>query len=275
MEMQRLESIRHVALDMDGTLYRGSTLFDFTPPFLDRLRELGIGYTFLTNNCSKSVQDYLLHLGRLGIDATEDQIYTSGLCAIDYLRREIPRAQRLFVLGTASLFREMRNAGYYITAPDDEPDVVVVAFDTALSYERLCKAAWWIRQGKPFIATHPDRNCPTDQPTVLVDCGAVTACLQLAAGRPPDAVLGKPDPSMLRGLLERHQLEASQLAMVGDRLNTDILMARRTGALGVLVLTGETTREDVCGSADAPDLILPSVREWGDLLADARAGARP
>ena len=91
MEMQRLESIRHVALDMDGTLYRGSTLFDATPGFLARLRELDIGYSFLTNNCSKSVQDYLLHLGRLGIDASADQIYTSGLCTIDYLRREIPR----------------------------------------------------------------------------------------------------------------------------------------------------------------------------------------
>jgi NagD protein len=270
--MPGLQEIRHVALDMDGTLYRGSTLFDFSIPFLDRLRELEIGYTFLTNNCSRSVQDYVLALQRRGIGASPDQVYTSGLCTIDHLRREMRGISRLFVLGTPSLFQELRAAGFYITSPEDEPEAVVVAFDTALSYERLCKAAWWIRQGKPFIATHPDRNCPTDQATVLVDCGAVCACLQAATGRAPDAVLGKPHPSMLRGLLQRHELQPHQLAMVGDRLNTDVAMARRTGALAVLVMTGETTEQEVAGAAEPPDLILPSIKEFGDMLAAARAG---
>ena len=117
----------------------------------------------------------------------------------------------------------------------------VVGFDTELTFARLCRAAYWISKGKPFIATHPDRICPTDQPTVLVDCGAICAALEQAAGRGPDVVLGKPDPCMLRGILSRHALAPEQLAMVGDRLYTDMAMARRAGALGVLVLTGETT----------------------------------
>jgi NagD protein len=234
---------------------------------------MGIGYTFVTNNCSKSVQDYMLHLGRMGIDARPDQLYTSGRCTIDFLQREMPRVSRLFVLGTSSLFQELRAARYYITAPDDEPDAVIVAFDTTLTFDRLCKAAWWIKQGKPFIATHPDRTCPTDLDTVLVDCGSVTACLREATGRSPDIILGKPDPSMLQGVLYRHRIEPAQLAMVGDRLHTDIAMARRSGAMGVLVLTGEATQNDAANALHPPDLVLPSLREFGELLADSRAGA--
>ncbi len=267
----KLDSIRHVALDMDGTLYRGGTLFDFTPGFFARLDEIGIGHTFLTNNCSKSVADYLTHLRRLGIEATPDQVYTSALCTIDFLRSRLPQARRLFVLGTGSLFQELRAAGFYVTAPDDEPDAVVVAFDTNLSYPRLCKAAWWIRQGKPFIATHPDRTCPTDETTVLVDCGSITACLTAATGRSPQAVLGKPDPWMLQGILQRQGLQPAELAMVGDRLHTDIVMARRSGALAVLVLTGEAAADDVEAGPDAPDLIVPSIREFGEILAETAA----
>ncbi len=274
MNTQRLQSIRHVALDMDGTLYRGGTLFDFTPSFLHQLGELGIGHTFLTNNCSKSVHDYLLKLAGLGIDATTDQIYTSGRCTIDYLRRELPHVNRLFVLGTPSLFQEFRSAGFYITAPDDEPDAVIVAFDTGLTFDRLGKTAWWIRQGKPFLATHPDQTCPTDQPTVLVDCGSICACLKTATGRSPDTVLGKPHASMLQGVMERHQVTPLELAIVGDRLNTDVAMGKCVGALSVLVLTGEIRAEDVPAGPAAPDLVVPSVKEFGEMLASVRPGVQ-
>jgi NagD protein len=149
---------------------------------------------------------------------------------------------------------------------------VLVGFDTDLRYSRLCRAAYWIKQGKPFLASHPDRVCPTDEPTVLVDCGAVCAALREAAGREPDAVLGKPDPRMLRGLLSRHGLAAEQMAMVGDRLYTDVEMARRAGAFGVLVLTGEATLEDAKQSASQPDLIAVDLAELGDRLAQSRRG---
>ncbi len=272
MTTSTLRSVRHLALDMDGTIYKGGTLFDFTRPFLARMAELGVGCTFLTNNSSKSLKDYVRHLGRMGIDTGPEQLYTSTLSTIDYLRRELPAAKRLFVLGTPSLRQEFAEAGFALPADDDEPDAVIVGFDTTLAFARLCKAAWWIQRGKPFIATHPDRVCPTDQPTVLVDCGAVCACLQSATGIAPATVHGKPDPRMLAGILARHGLRPPELAMVGDRLYTDMAMARRAGVVGVLVLTGEATREDVAACPDKPDYVVSSLKELGEMLAEARAG---
>src|SRR5690348_12935658 len=112
---KRLSGIRHVALDMDGTIYRGETLFETTEPFLGLLKELGIGYTFLTNNPSKSVRDYLAHLREIGIAATEEQLYTSTQATIEYLREKWPAIKRLFVLGTASMCAEFSAAGFTLT----------------------------------------------------------------------------------------------------------------------------------------------------------------
>jgi len=270
--MNPLAQVRHVALDMDGTIYSGGTLFEFTRPFLGQLAQLGIGYTFLTNNSSKSTRDYLARLAKLGIIATPEQLYTSTQAAIEHLRERMPQVRRLFILGTPSMIEEITAAGFGSTADSasDEPDAVLAGFDTTLNYARLCRTAWWVAQGKPFIATHPDRVCPTDEPTVLVDCGAVCAALQSATGREPDVVLGKPDPCMIRGILQRHKLQPQHLAMVGDRLYTDMAMARRTGALGVLVLTGETTAAQAAAANPAPDLVVPSLRELGEQLSAAQ-----
>jgi NagD protein len=268
----RLARIRHVALDMDGTIYKGTRLFEWTNPFLARLATLGIGASFLTNNSSKSVADYVAHLRKMGVPATPAEIFTSTLATIEFLREEMPTVRRLFVLGTASMAEEMAAAGFAITtdSADDEPDAVLVGFDTALVYARLCRAAWWISRGKPFIASHPDYICPTDQPTVLVDCGAVCAALEAATGRKPDAVLGKPSERMLRGLLHRKGLRADELAMVGDRLYTDVAMAQRTGALDVLVLSGEATAAEAARLPVPPSIVVATLAEFGQLLADAR-----
>ena len=187
--MERLRRIRHVALDMDGTIYMGMSLFPYTQAFLHGLKEQGIGYSFLTNNPSKSIADYLHKLDTLGIRASRDEMYTHH-----------PAAKRLFLLGTPSMISEFEAAGFESCADsaDDVPDVIVAAFDMTLRYERLCRAAWWIKQGVPYIATNPDRVCPTDQPTVLVDCGSICACLEHATGRRPDITLGKPDPTCFR-----------------------------------------------------------------------------
>jgi HAD superfamily hydrolase (TIGR01450 family) len=270
----RLRQIRHVALDMDGTIYSGDTLFDFTRPFLTRLSALGIGYTFLTNNSSKSVKDYVAHLRALGIAATPDQIYTSTNATLEFLREEMPAVRRLFLIGTPSMSAEVSGAGFALTtdSAEDEPDAVLVGFDTDLNFSRLCRAAYWIKQGKPFVASHPDRVCPTDEPTVWVDCGSVCAALQAATGRGPDAVLGKPEPQMLHGLLQKLGLRPENLLMVGDRLYTDIVMARQAGTLGVLVLTGEATTEEAARHSPPPDLIVPDIAALGEQLAAARNG---
>jgi NagD protein len=256
---------------MDGTIYSGGTLFDFTLPFLKQLKELGIGHTFLTNNSSKSTPDYLAHLRKMGIVTTTDELYTSTQSTLEFFRESLPRVRRLFVLGTPSMSEEVAAAGFTLTtdSPDDEPEAVLVGFDTTLAFSGLCRAAWWISRGKPFIATHPDRVCPTDQPTVLVDCGSICAALERATGRAPDTVLGKPDPRMIRGILSRHGLKPEQLAMAGDRLYTDMAMARRASALGVLVLTGETTADDVAQANLPLDLVVPGLKEFGERLSAA------
>src|SRR3954452_13467256 len=127
---KRLAAIRHVALDMDGTIYRGGTLFETTEPFLALLKDLGIGYTFLTNNPSKSVTDYLAHLRAMGVAATQAQLYTSTQATIEYLREQWPQIKRLFVLGTASMCAEFSDAGFTLLpdSPEAEPDAVLVGF---------------------------------------------------------------------------------------------------------------------------------------------------
>jgi len=256
---------------LDGTLYLGRTLFDFTPAFLACLDRLGIGRTFITNNCSISCDDYVLKLRDMGIPARPDQLYTSALSTIDHLGQALPDVRRLYILGTPSLCREFNSAGYCEVRGDDEPEAVVVSFDTHLTFDRLCKAAWWIRRGKPFVATHPDNTCPTDLETILVDCGSICACLERATGQRPDAVLGKPSPRIIELLLRRHNLAAGEVAVVGDRLRTDVTMARAAGVLGVLVMTGETRPEDVAGCDAPPDLIVADAGEFGGLLAQARS----
>lgn len=269
----RLRAIRHLALDMDGTIYRGGTLFPCTRPFLARMRELGIGCTFLTNNPSKNPADYLAHLRHLGLTVAADGLYTSAQATIDFLRSARPDCRALHVLGTPSMLAQFREAGFRLVGDDagDEPDAVVIGFDLTLAYTRVCRAAWWIEKGKPWFATNPDRVCPTDQPTVLVDCGAICAMLAHATGRTPDRVFGKPDPTMLSGILARHGLHAGEIAMVGDRIYTDILTARNAGALGILVLTGEATAADAAAASPPPPLVLPSLAELGDLLAASQA----
>lgn len=268
---QRLRMIQHIALDMDGTIYCGSTVFPFTNPFLKSLAQLDIGFTLLTNNSSKSVEDYVAHLRRMGIRIKADQLCTSTHLTIEYLKEELPEVERIFLLGTASMSREINAAGFSLTEDDsgDEPDAVLVGFDTSLTFARLCRAAYWIKQGKPFIASHVDRVCPTDQPTVLVDCGSVCAALTEATGRTPDAVLGKPDPRMLQEVLQRHELRPENLAMVGDRLYTDMVMAQCAGAFGVLVLTGEATSAEAASHRPNLDLVVSDIAQFGDLLKAA------
>lgn len=283
MEKEKLSRIRHLALDMDGTIYLGSRIFPFTIPFLEKMKAAGIGISFLTNNPTRSVQDYLDKLAKMGIEATEDGMYTTSLAAIDYIKEHHPQARRLFLLGTPSMAEQFRKAGYEECAddPGDVPDVLVVAFDTTLTYSRLCRAAYWASQGIPYIATNPDRVCPTDKPTVLVDCGSLQKCIEHATGRKPDIVLGKPDPTMLQGIMHRHGLKPEEIAMVGDRIYTDTAMAHNAGAVGVLVLSGETTMETVKKvQADAatnpepefypPDLVVNNIAELGELLLESR-----
>lgn len=268
----QLKGIKHVALDMDGTIYLGATLFPFTIPFLEKLDRLGVSYSFLTNNPTRSISAYIENLRKRGIECREDQMYSTSVATVDYIKTHYPQARNLFLLGTESMIREFEDAGYRSCSADvqDEPDVVVAAFDTTLTYERLCRCAWWVAQGKPYIATNPDWVCPTDQPTILVDCGSICACIEGATGRKPDVVIGKPNPDILYGVLSKKGVRPCECAMIGDRIYTDVKTGINAGAMGVLVLSGETTME-IAGASDVvPTIICKDIEEFGNLLEEAK-----
>jgi HAD superfamily hydrolase (TIGR01450 family) len=265
-----LARLRHVVLDLDGTLYRGQRLFEATLPFLAQLGEWEIGRTFLTNNTSRSKTEHVHKLRQFGINADEEQIYTPADSTIVHLREHLPAVRSLVVLGTPSLCRQFEAAGFAIDW--EAPEAVIVGFDTTLTYERLCRTAWWIQSGLPFIATHPDLVCPTDEPTVLIDCGSICAALVAATGKQP-VVLGKPDPQILLDLCAKHQVAPHEMAMVGDRTYTDMVMAQRAGAVAVLVLSGEATADDAAALVPPADLVVADIGELGRLLARARQAA--
>ena len=207
------------------------------------------------------------HLKELKIPVELENMYTSAQATIDYLHLHHPEYKRLFILGTSSMIAEFESAGFVSTSESasDVPDAVIVSFDKSLVYNRLCRAAWWIQQKLPYIATNPDKVCPTDQPTVLVDCGSLISCLAYATDRRPDVIIGKPDPRMLYCIMERLNLRADEVAMIGDRIYTDVKTALNAKSLGILVLSGETTMDVVRQSVEKPTLIaqdLSEVEKW-------------
>lgn len=266
----RLAKLRHIVFDMDGTIYLGDMLFAETPPFLELLERLGIGYSFVTNNCSHSRAEYIAKLRRMGIEAPPDSVVTSSHAAIHYLHQKLPHVRRLFVLGSPGGNDDLRLGGYEIV--EEAPDAVVVAFDSKLTYDRLCRTAYLIKQGLPYIATHPDKVCPTNEPTVLPDCAAICALLETTTGRNPEAIPGKPNPEMLQAVLDRHALAPEETAMIGDRLYTDVRMARDAGVLAILTLTGEASAAEAesLPAAHRPDLIVKDLADLGRRLIEAR-----
>jgi HAD superfamily hydrolase (TIGR01450 family) len=261
--------IRHVVLDMDGTIYLGKNLFPQTLRFLASLKRMGIGCSFVTNNCARSRAQYVQHLREIGIDAEPDSVLTSAHATAEHLTVKLPGVKRLFVLGTAGLDEDFRLAGFEIV--DTNPDAVIVGFDLELTYGDLAQTAYWISQGLPYIATHPDRVCPTDEPIVLPDCAAICALLETATGRKPDFIPGKPNPAMLQAVFSQYDLEPREVALVGDRLYTDIRMARDAGSVAVLTLTGETKRADLdtCPESNRPDVVIENLDELQQLLESA------
>ena len=269
LNQERWKKVRHVVLDMDGTIYLGGRLFAETLPFLATLEELGIGWDFLTNNNSKGRADYVESLRLMGIVVEAEQLVMSTDACVSTLCADFPEVRRVFVLGTPGMKKDLGDAGFEVVA-EEECDAVVVGYDTSLNYDRLCRAAYWIGKGKPYLATHPDLVCPTEMEIILPDCGAICALLESATGRKPDQVPGKPNPAILEAIMNRRGLAAEEMVMVGDRIYTDMRMARDAGVLGALTLTGEATREEAIEPATAPDLTINDLSELEDLLKSSR-----
>jgi 4-nitrophenyl phosphatase len=267
MDMSKLKAIQCYLLDMDGTIYLGDQLLPGALEFLDLLSDQGIQYYFLTNNSSKSKVEYAGKLAGLGIKADEEKIFTSGEATAIFIDKQKPGA-KLYVVGTPPLEEEMRAHGFTIT--DENPDMFVLGFDTTLTYEKLWKLCDFVRAGKKYYATHPDFNCPTES-GFMPDIGAMIAFVEASTGRLPDQVVGKPNLPIVEAVMDKTGIGADHLGMIGDRLYTDIALGR-AGLTTILVLSGETTAEDLVGSEFVPDYVVENLAELVRIYKDMGIG---
>ena len=261
--MDKNELIRSKKLflfDMDGTLYLGSQLYDFTLELLDTLKKTGRTYLFMTNNSSKSVEDYVKKLGKLGITATRDEFMTSSQATAFYLHKH-HEGQKLYVCGTESLKEELRMEGFTVTTNIDEVECIVMGFDTELTFQKLHDVSYLLltRPELPYIATNPDLVCPTEFGAVP-DCGSVCIGIKHATGKEP-IVIGKPSPLMPQLAMERLNIAKEAACVIGDRIYTDVKSGLNAGITGILVLSGETTLEILEASEDKPHLVLQDASE--------------
>ncbi len=249
-----LKSAKCFLFDMDGTIYLGSRLLPGAADFIAYLDQIDFPYYFLTNNSSRSRADYVTKLEKMGLPTPPEKIFSSGEATAIYLSRQQEGA-KIFLVGTPSLESEFVRFGFELT--DEGPDFVVLGFDTTLTYEKLVKLCDFVREGLPYIATHPDINCPVEG-GFIPDIGAMMALVESSTGRAADVIVGKPHPPIVEAIVEKTGFSADEIIMVGDRLYTDIALG--SAGLGtVLVLSGEAKIEDLASSPHQPDLIVENV----------------
>ena len=237
--MHSLADVRLFMLDMDGTFYLGDRIIPGSLEFIDAVVRSGRDYLFLTNNSSHNALHYVKKLERMGLRVSREKVLTSGEATAAAMKKRFP-GKRPFILGNAFLVEEFAEAG--IQATERDPDYVVVGFDTSLDYAKMTAVCDYVRAGLPYIATHPDFNCPTET-GFIPDIGAIMAFIEASTGRKADLIIGKPYGGIVDAALERTGLERGQLAMVGDRLYTDIETGNRHGMTSILVMSGETTAQ--------------------------------
>ncbi len=248
-----LERVKLFVLDMDGTIHVGGKLFPWTLPFLEKVKKSGKEYVFLTNNSSKGPREYEEMLKKMGIPSP--MVFTSGEATASRVIEKFGRV-RVHVFGTDSLKRVFKDFGLEVV--EDDPQVLILGYDTTATYEKIRKFAIFLRKGLPYIATHPDINCPS-QEGLIPDAGSFIELFRASTGRVPDEIVGKPNPQILLQLASRFGVSPEEIAVIGDRLYTDIELARRTGAVSILVLSGETGREDLENSPIKPDLVVENL----------------
>lgn len=256
--MAQLSEKRLFLLDMDGTIYLDEQLFDGVPEFLRYVRRVGGRYLFLTNNSSRGVEGYIEKMHRLGIDTCREDYLTSVDATIRYLRASLP-GRICYVAGTASFMDQLAQAGIPVTRDREQAEVLLCGFDTELTFQKLEDACILLNRGVEFLATNPDWVCPTWYGYVP-DCGSVCEMLYRATGRRP-RVIGKPQPEMALLAMESAGYAPEETVLVGDRLYTDIACAVNAGIDSVLVLSGESTAEDLKTSETKPRWVLRDVAE--------------
>lgn len=267
-----LKNVRYFLLDMDGTIYLDTTLIDGTLDFLDTVRTQGKHAVYITNNSSKNTQAYVEKLNKLGIHAGVEDFCTSVNATIYNLNKVKPRA-KLTVLGTPALIDALREAGFqiieeYTADPAQRPDFAILGFDTTLEYSKLCVFCDYLADGVEYWATHPDMVCPMKEGRSIPDVGSFMLMIEGATGRRPSFVAGKPNPCMIEMVMEQMGLAAEEVAVIGDRLYTDIMSAKNARVYSICVLSGETTPADLAAlpESEQPDYIFDSIRDVYEIL---------
>ena len=250
--------------DMDGTLYLGNHLYSFTQELLAEIRNSGAKYLFVTNNSSKSVNDYVKKLNNLGISTCYEDFMTSSQATAYYLKK-YHAGKVLYVCGTASLKQELMDEGFTVSEDISKTQCIVMGFDTELTFQKLHDVSYLLltQPELPYIATNPDLVCPTEFGSVP-DCGSVCEMIFNATGKRP-TVIGKPSPLMPELAMEKYGVTKEETCVIGDRIYTDIKSGLNAGVTGILVMSGETTRQILAESPDKPHLVL---QDAGEILAE-------
>ena len=260
--IQALRKIECFVLDMDGTFNLGMTMIDGAMDFYNAAIAHDKRVIFLTNNSSRDGEHYVEKLNHLGCPVTLEDIYTSGMATCQYVVREYAN-KRIYLLGNAHLKKEFEKYGILLV--EDAPDAVVIGFDTTLDYDKMTKVCDFVRDGLPYIATHPDYNCPTET-GFIPDIGAIIAFIEASTGRKPDIIVGKPHAEIMCGLMQMTQLPKDKIAICGDRLYTDIATGVNFDILSICVLTGETRLDDIEKSDIKPHLVFNGLVDMVSLL---------
>lgn len=253
-----LKEVKYVLLDMDGTVYLGEKLIGEMDKTLDVLRCNGKKLIYLTNNSSKSVESYRVKLRAMGLLREGDEVKTSGIAAIDFLKRR-RKGKTVRLLGTESLKEEFIKSGITVVE-DGVADICVLAYDTESTYVKLCKFTDNLWENAEYIATHPDINCPSENKP-LPDVGSFIELIKSSTGRSPDIVIGKPYAYFGEGLMREYSAKPNEFIMVGDRLYTDIAFGVNCGFHTLFVLSGEGTESMIKDSEKKPEFVLNSLND--------------
>ena len=273
MDYERLINTRLFLLDMDGTLYLGDDVFDGAVDFIHSISETGRNYIYLTNNSSRAGVDYITRLRKLGFPCEAENVFTSGMATGEFLNQNYPGA-KVYLAGTKAFYRELQSYGIDLVNDEnghtdvDTVDIVVQGFDTELVYEKLDLACHFLRRGAKFIAANPDWVCPMPADEVLPDCGSICALLTAASGVKPEYI-GKPNRNMIDVVSKMTGVPNENICAVGDRLYTDIAVAKNAGSVSVCVLSGESSEQDIAASDVKPDYVLQNVAEIAKILRAA------
>ena len=260
--MRSINSIKAFFLDMDGTFYLGDHLLPGALEFLKMLNLRQVPFYFLTNNSSRNSDEYKRKLIHLGVNPDDARVFTSGDATANYLK-ERTNYKQIYLVGTPSLEETFRAQGFILS--EASPDAVVLGFDMTLTYAKLRILSDHLRDGVPFIATHPDVNCPTPS-GFIPDIGSMIAMIKTSTGREPDLIIGKPNRLIVDMLAELMGVNVKDCAMVGDRLYTDIALGKTSGVTTILMLSGETKIEDISGSGFHPDYIFRDLFELSEVF---------